>query len=256
MKAVDEFAAMGGVNISFNCCIGEPLLDPHLLERARYVKQFPQIKPVWFTTTLQWLHKFNMDEFFNSGIGWLVISTMFLGRERYKSFFRVDCYEQTLNNIIALIKENEKRQTKIHLNFSLKSTGESNKEIMDHPDFKMIDTLMGGKVRQGLDNSSLFVDDWCGAVTLPKYLRKRPIYPRFFRPCRLLYRALHIFSDGKVGLCSCRDFEENSDLIVGDIKKDSLKDLWNGPKHARLVNDWCRKNVISVICRTCRHYVY
>ena len=36
-KTVNEFVAMGGTNMSFNCCMGEPLLDPYLLERARYV---------------------------------------------------------------------------------------------------------------------------------------------------------------------------------------------------------------------------
>src|SRR5947209_1707271 len=33
-KAVDDFARMGGTVVDFNAVIGEPLLDPHLLERA------------------------------------------------------------------------------------------------------------------------------------------------------------------------------------------------------------------------------
>jgi len=214
------------------------------------------MKPVWFTTTLQHLHKFDMDEFFGSGIGWLVISSMFLGREKYKEFFGVDSYEQTLKNILMLIKENEKRKKKIHLNFSIKTTGEPDETVVNHPDFKLVDGLMGGKVLQGFKNTGFFVDDWHGAVKLPKYLHKRPLYPRFFRPCRILCERMIVYSNGKVGLCNCRDFEANSDLIIGDISKDSLKDLWNSPKHAHLINDWRRKNITPAICRTCRHYVY
>ncbi|MDE3156919.1 MAG: radical SAM protein, partial [Acidobacteriota bacterium] len=63
-KAVDEFAAMGGVEIDFNATIGDPLLDPKLLERARYVRRYPQFATLGFVTTLQWLHRFDLDEFF------------------------------------------------------------------------------------------------------------------------------------------------------------------------------------------------
>lgn len=214
------------------------------------------MKPVWFHTTLQHLHKFDMDEFFGSGIGWLFISTMLLGRERYKEFFGVDSYDQVLKNLIMLIEENEKRKEKIHLNFSLKTTGEPRKVAASHPDFKLIDRLMGGKALQGLNDTSFFVDDWCGAVKLPKYLRKRPLYPRFFRPCGIPVWRLMVYSNGKVGLCNCSDFEADSELVIGDIDKDSLKDLWNSPKHARLVNDWRSKNIIPAICKVCRNYDY
>src|SRR3954463_1893667 len=50
-KAVDELVALGGSVIDFNVTIGDPLLDPNLLERARYVKQFPQFKTLGFVTT-------------------------------------------------------------------------------------------------------------------------------------------------------------------------------------------------------------
>ena len=35
-KAMDDFARLGGTAIDFNVTIGDPLLDPNLLERARY----------------------------------------------------------------------------------------------------------------------------------------------------------------------------------------------------------------------------
>src|SRR6202040_73343 len=41
--AVDDFAALGGTLMDFNVTIGDPLLDPYLLERARYIRRYPQI---------------------------------------------------------------------------------------------------------------------------------------------------------------------------------------------------------------------
>lgn len=104
-KVVDEFIAIGGSHIDFNTVIGEPLLDPYLLERARYVRQFSQVESLGFVTNLQWLHKFDLDEFFNSGINWLGISTVLSGRDKYLEFFGVDRYEQTLKNILRLLRK-------------------------------------------------------------------------------------------------------------------------------------------------------
>src|SRR6185295_12102345 len=100
-KAVDEFVALGGTAIDFNATIGDPLLDPYLLERARYVKQFPQFASLGFVTTLQWLHRYDLNEFFESGITWLSISTTLSGREKYLEFFGVDKYEPMLTNMVT-----------------------------------------------------------------------------------------------------------------------------------------------------------
>jgi len=253
-KAVDEFAATGAKELSFNSCIGDPLLDPDILDRVRYVRNFPQIKFLGFVTTLQWLHKFDIEEFIDAGITWLYISTMFLGRQEYARLFGVDNYEQTLKNIAALIKENKKRKNKISINFSLKNTGQPRKIIANNQDFQLIDNLAGGELLRELDKSSIFVDDWCGSVELPGYLRRRPLYPRLFKPCRYMYNSCIIFSSGKIGLCPCRDFDADSDLILGDIRNNSLAEVWVGEKHTRLVKEWRRKNIIPKICSKCRHY--
>lgn len=255
-KVVDEFIAWGGSEIDFNTTIGESLLDPYLLERARYIKKFPQIKSLGFVTNLQWLHKFDMDEFFNSGINWLVISTVLSGREKYLEFFGVDRYEQTLKNILTLIEENKKRGNKMVLRFSIKPTNESVEDVIVHPDFKMISSLLTQDISSMVKNQSLYVDDWLGCVNLPSFLKKRPLYPRAFRPCGLLYTGLILFSNGNIGACSCRDFEADSDLILGNIRQVTLKEAWNAEKLAGIRYNWRRNNKIPDICKRCTHYLY
>src|ERR1700730_12281174 len=98
-KPFDEFAAMGGTEIDFNATIGDPLLDPQLLERARYVRRHAQFKNLGFVTTLQWLHRFDINEFFDAGFTWLAVSTTLSGKEKYFEFFQVDKYDQMLDNL-------------------------------------------------------------------------------------------------------------------------------------------------------------
>lgn len=255
-KAVDELAAFGGAHLDFNVTIGDPLLDKSLLEKARYIKQYTQFKSLGFVTTLQWLHLHNIDEFFNVGFTWLSVSIVLSGRERYKEFFRVDMYDQTMSNLLNLIGQNQLRGNPICLLFSIKPTNEPPENILNHPDFKKINALVHEDLSEQVKSRSYFVDDWIGAVKLPKYLKKRPLYPRMFRPCGMLYGGLIVFSNGNVGACSCRDFEANSELILGNIEVHTLADMWNGEKLKSIRSDWLKKNKIPKICRSCSHYLY
>ena len=253
-RAVDDFVAMGGTGMDFNVTIGDPLLDPYLLERARYVQRYPQITGLGFVTTLQWLHRFDLHDFFEAGFAWLAISTTLSGRERYREFFRVDKYDQMLTNLVALIEENKRRGNVLSINIAIKPTNEPIQRVLDHPDFQRVSLLSGQDLASQVKEQGFFVDDWQGAVKLPKYLKLRPLYPRAYSPCRMLYKGLTVYSNGKVGACQCRDFEASSDLILG-ATGDSLEHLWNGPHLRTLRRDWREKNEIPAICQTCRYYM-
>jgi len=255
-KAVGEFARMGGKEITFNAVVGEPLLDPYLFSRIRYVRQFPEIQFLGFVTNAQWLHTIDIDTFIDSGITWLAISMAFAGRQRFHEFFGVDRYEQTLKNIITLIEKNNMRRKKIEICFSIKPTKGKLEEIIENPDFKTVDSLMGHTLYPEVIKQGLCVDDYLGIVKLPVYLKRRPRLPRFFRPCKLLYNSLIVFSNGTIGACPCRDFEANSDLILGHIESVSLPEVWQGERIHSIRSLWRKKNKVPSICKTCTHYLY
>ena len=158
--------------------------------------------------------------------------------------------------MLELFKENNKRQNKISLILSIKPTDESVDSVINHPDFKMVNAVAGHDLSEAVKNQSLFYDDWLGTVNLPPYLKKRPLYPRAFRPCALLYRSLIVFSNANIGSCSCRDFEANSELILGNARETTLKEIWQGEKIYRIRNDWRKRNKIPAICKSCSHYLY
>jgi radical SAM protein with 4Fe4S-binding SPASM domain len=100
------------------------------------------------------------------------------------------------------------------------------------------------------------VDDWHGVVKLPSYLKIHFLYPRFFRPCQFLIKHAVVFSNGNVGVCLCRDYNADSELILGNLRENSLKELLQGEKRFRLFSEWSKHNKIPKMCKKCRHYEY
>lgn len=255
-KTVDELAAMGATEIDFNVTIGDPLLDPKLLERARYVRRYPQFVNLGFVTTLQWLHRFDLDEFFAVRFTWIAVSATLSGAGTYFDFFRVDKYDQMLANLKRLLEENRRRGYPMSVTIDVKPTDEPIERVIGHPDFKAIAALTTQDLEARARSQGFYVDDWLGAVQLPAYLKKRPLYPRAFRPCQLLYNGLMVYSNGSVGACACRDFEASSELILGHVGEQSMAEMWTGDRLARLRRDWRLGNRVPDICASCRHYVY
>jgi radical SAM protein with 4Fe4S-binding SPASM domain len=254
-RAVADFAEAGGTVIDFNTTIGDPLLDKRLLARARYVRSFAQFKSLGFVTTLQWLHKHDLNEFLDL-FTWVGVSITLSGRESYRKFFGVDKYDQAYSNLKTLLRAVHAKGSNFSIGIGLKPTDEPAHTILSHPDFREINALVGGGLVDQVNNGGIYVDDWLGAVKLPEYLSKRPLYPRAFRPCAMLYGKLMIFSNGAVSACACRDFEASSDLILGDIRTDNIVDLWNGPRLKSIRKEWRLKNKVPDICKSCRHYLY
>jgi radical SAM protein with 4Fe4S-binding SPASM domain len=219
-------------------------------------QNYPQFSSLGFVTTLQWLHRFDMDEFWDSGLTWMSISTALSGREKYAEFFGVDKYDQMMTNLLMLIEENQRRTRKIEYLIQIKPTNEPVEAVLAHPDFQRIDGMVAQDLVANVNTRGFYVDDWLGAVKLPPYLKKRPLYPRAFRPCAQLFGGLIVYSNGNVGACNCRDYEANSELMLGNVKDTTLPELWNGEKLAHLRSDWKRKNKVPEICKTCRHYLY
>lgn len=253
-KAVDEAVSMGATVVNFSVMIGDPLLDPHLLERARYVKTFPQVREMGFTTTLQWLHRFDLNEFIDCKFDWISVSTTLSGPKTYREFFGVDKYDQMLANLVALLTENNRRNRPINLVIAIKPTPEPRSDILNHPDFLRVQSLTKQDLRTMVKREEFFVMDWGGAVKLPAYLKPFPLWPRRHRPCGRLLRNLMVYSNGKVGACNCVDFEGTSELILGNVAESSLVEIWTGEKLKQIRSDWRTGKRIPDVCSKCQMY--
>lgn len=255
-KAVDDYVKIGGVDFAFCCTLGEPTCDPFLLERVEYIKKNQRIRSISLITNLQNLHQFDIHEFINSGITSFRVSAVLSGSEKYYEFFGVDLYSVFLRNLVLLLKENKKYHNKISIEIDIKPTNETKEDIINHPDFKLINSLTGQDLIAKVEAINYFVDDWCNMVHLPRYLKRRPLYPRFFQPCVLLADSVIVFSNGNVGVCQCRDYNADSELILGNLKEKGLRELIDGDKRPRIFLEWKNRNKIPKICQCCSQYIY
>ena len=74
------------------------------------------------------------------------------------------------------------------------------------------------------------------------------LYKRNY-PCKLLWCQTHVLRDGRISAC-CRDY--NGELVVGDIKKESILDIWNGNPYNRLREKHLKGEIDDLpLCRDC-----
>ncbi len=250
---VRQFNEIGGRKLDLTTVIGEPLLDPLILERIRIAKSIPSLSGVGFLTTLQHLDRFDVGALVGSGLEWLTVSTVLWGEKAYSQFFKVALYQRMLKNIEALLLENAKQEYPVKVFFSLKPTGHPTREILAHPDFQKIEALYGPGLKKAAVTLTHRADDWGGHVQLPRHLTRKAKLPRAFVPCHRLSEGLRVYSNGSIGACACRDFEASSELMLG-THKDGLQKLWNGRKLRDIRLRWRTLNRIPSICRDCRDY--
>ncbi|MBI1861640.1 MAG: SPASM domain-containing protein [Deltaproteobacteria bacterium] len=160
-----------------------------------------------------------------------------------------------MQNLTSLLTANARLNFPIAIYFSLKPTGHSFSEMTSHPDFRSIERNYGEGLVRAAKLATPRVDDWNGAVRLPQHLELKPRLPRAFVPCRRLKEGLRVYSNGAVGACACRDFEGNSDLILGQTS-DGLESLWAGEKLETLRSHWRHLNKVPTPCQSCRDYHY
>ncbi len=66
-----------------------------------------------------------------------------------------------------------------------------------------------------------------------------------------MYRRLHVLADGNVGACVCVDLE--SEIKVGNVKEQTLDEIWRGEKLREYRSNWVEGNLPEV-CKSCTRY--
>ena len=163
--------------------------------------------------------------------------------------FIATCFEDVYQGIIKLSQANKKISKPIKIALDLR-IGESLETINKFSAFKQLKKLIktinyqynyyswGGMIKQS---------DLLGHMKLIKPKLKNT-------PCSIFYAdGPTVLWDGKVTVCGCRELNADSDLILGDIMKDSLKDLWQGDKITRLRSEFW-EGKLPLICKSCCAY--
>ena len=72
------------------------------------------------------------------------------------------------------------------------------------------------------------------------------------KPCEVTYRKPLITVDGDYKVCECRDVF--GELVIGNVKLQSFREMWEGPKLRELRNRFYDVATLPEICKKCEVY--
>ena len=225
-KAVDEWAAVGGQSLDLTPVVGDPLVDPGLLEKIDYAVNHAHIKDVVLTTNAILINKNDTyKRLIDLGIGGVYISTQGASREVYEKIYGVKHYDDAMSGIRNLMEYNRSKGEPARIVVRFRNH-EKPSQIIRSPDFKKnIQPYLSERVRI---NFTVDYDNWGGTIQpgdLSGSMRMRKLPPPLNVPCKNLFNFA-VRHDGRVRLCGCRLTRSDvDDLVVGNIREKSLEEI-------------------------------
>ena len=215
---------------------GEPLLDRDFIKRLKYAKT-KGIKRLTTNTNAMYLTENIARQIIEAGLDEIFIS---FDAETAKTYRQVRpgldfaTVEKNIKTLSKLRQKLKRRKPEIVLSFvetdinRAESAGYIKKwqKTVDHISVSQIHNWTGD-----IDNGR-------------KIIGQRD-------PCRLLWTDMVVSWDGKVPLC-CNDYENK--VILGDMKKQSISEVWGGKKLARARKMHVNGNYKAIsLCKNCQY---
>jgi len=199
---------------------GEPLLNPRLVEMIRYTKEKRCAERIDTTTNAVLLNPKKNTELIATGLDRINISIEGINAQQYWEFSKckVD-FEKLVENIRHLYENKKQCEIIIKINGDILSEDDKKKfyEIFgDIADGVYIEHIMACWPEFGI--KEVEVNQELG-------LYGQPI--KEIQVCPYVFYSFSINSDGLASLCF---LDWSRKLIIGDAKKESVKDIWNGDK--------------------------
>ena len=248
-KIVKDYAGMGGGPVSLTPIIGDALLDPHLLERVRILKTYPEINQISLTTNALALDRFADEDVCRllDTLYCLQVSIGGLDAATYELMFGVDRYpyiEQAMERLLLL---NTSVSHPAHITFAFRT----NDRKFESRYKEVIDRYR----RRGVFVSHIWTyanyaglvkdDEKLNLVVMKSGQQKR-------KACIYASVAMSICWDGTITACGCADFE-GTQMTIGNAATEALSDVWTGKKRTGLLSSFAAENA-PMICRKCSAY--
>lgn len=229
-KIVDEIKDYA--ELVFLHFAGEPLLHPELIRMINYCGQIGLMTA--FSTNAMLLDVDMSEKLIRSPLNFLVISFDGTTKRTYEKIRRKSSFEQTRSNIQKFLKiklqSKKSPYTVISLVYQKENFNEARGFCLEWKNSGVDDTRIKSYLHYpGLDN-------YYGK--LPRKINKS------LSPCLFLWRQLGIYWDGTAVAC-CLDFL--SQMVVGDVCRESIKDIWNGEKLKKNEADSYSRGIFPII---------
>lgn len=248
-SAVDQHLAMGSTEVDLTPIVGDPFVDRFLFKRLDYLASKPEILGYQFFSNAIRMKPEFIERLVKYDERLLVVCSFGgFDQQTYHTVMGVDKFQKAVDAIRGLIEARIKTDSKIRVQVSLRTPrGNPNGEFWGYLK-RMRDCGVITLAR--VDD----FDNWGGDIT-DEVLRGAGLVPKpppvHRGPCHRLITSPVVLADGRVNACACRDVEAT--LIIGDLKKESLKDILSGPKLREylLMHE---RGEFPDICKVCTRY--
>ncbi len=227
--------------------LGEPLLDPHIFERAKYVKE-RGFKNLAFSTNADLLDEEKQRKLLETGIDSVLFSVDGIDKETHEGIRRGVSFERVINNILGMIKMRNEGDYKTR--FIMRSImQDSNRDGWEryHTFWKskLSEERNDMLIRYGLHS-------WGGEVfSKDTILRNSGRKPEIeTQPCHHFLENLYILADGTLPLC-------HEDALCAGYADSNARDMtpieaFNSPARQwmRKIHLEGKKNIFS-LCKEC-----
>jgi len=238
-------------------CLGEPLLDPHIFKRVKYVKE-KGFKNIGISSNMQLLTHRYQKLLLESQLDNLIVSIDGVKKETHEKIRKRTTFEKVVNNTLEIIEMRNKGgySTRFLLRFISQDANRGEWEpFKDYWSSKI-------SFEKGDFITAYKAHSWAGQVA-PKsgtFSKKDIINNNHLDPeiekmaCPDIFNALYILVDGTVPLCNEDWLHPN--FKFGNVANRSPLDIYNDPKFQRIrkIHKDGNKNKLPM-CNECTvHY--
>lgn len=232
-KIIDDAASYDIESIVLSG-FGEPFTDRLLFKRCEYIREKLPKAEIYISSTCFLMTPDTYDDVIKY-IDTVKISIFGFTKGTYEKFHRGSLkYEKTISNILGFLEKVKNLEKKPYTIGLLVVTDINKNEVNDWIKFW----------EPKLDEVFVWLPhNWTGARNY------RTISPAKLVSCgRPLNGPLYVHIDGTVSMC-CFDFNKN--LAIGDIKKQTIYDIFHSEAFEKLKAAHEAKNFKGYVCETC-----
>lgn len=252
-KIISEWVKNGGREADFTPVVGDPLIDPTLVEKIKFA-QSAGISRISFTTNGILLnHHDNYKKLVEAKVSAIHISIGATDEAQYKAIYGVDQYPKVISGLRNLLEYNRQNGEPVYVNIRFRNAQKPG-EILNSTDFvKYIKPFLSPRVEV---NFTVDFDNWGGTIRqeeLPGVMRLRKPRPEIKIPCTSLF-GFAVRHDGSVRLCGCRmKSSDLDDLVVGNLNRQSLEEISTSAKTKNIIEGFYRGERPET-CKSCTLY--
>lgn len=225
-----------GLKTSYLHRIGEPLLNDKIFDMIDLIAGAGVRTSI--STNGLLLHKFK-KEILSSRLSELTLCLDGVEKSTYEKYRVGAKFEEVLFNIFDFLSDWSIKKSKIHVQLQCIIMGQSNKEIA-----KFRELFTKFQTRGSFEILVKPYSTFAGRV--PDLPGNTPVRRQF---CDKPFRELSVGVDSNCSIC-CRDFENF--MVLGNVKKQTIYEIWNGKEYQRIRDLFRRgKQGELLLCKNC-----